>query len=64
MLLNETALCFMFRVRAESPDPLEGEARRTQRLPAIVVLMDTPENILRRIVFYDIESRPVEKPQK
>src|ERR1700730_10192703 len=26
-----------------------------------VVLRDTPENILRRITFYDIESRPIEK---
>jgi len=26
-----------------------------------VVLVDRPENILRRITFYDIESRPIEK---
>jgi len=28
---------------------------------AIVVLRDTPENILRRITFYDIDSRPLHK---
>jgi shikimate kinase len=27
----------------------------------IVVLRDTPENILNRITFYDIDSRPVQK---
>jgi shikimate kinase len=27
----------------------------------IVVLRDTPENILKRITFYDIDSRPVQK---
>ncbi len=27
----------------------------------IVALTDTPENILRRITFYDIDSRPIEK---
>jgi shikimate kinase len=27
----------------------------------IVVLMDKPENILNRIAFYDIDSRPIEK---
>jgi shikimate kinase len=27
----------------------------------IVVLADTPENILNRIIFYDIDSRPIEK---
>jgi shikimate kinase len=26
-----------------------------------VVLVDTPENILKRITFYDIESRPIDK---
>jgi hypothetical protein len=26
-----------------------------------VVLRDTPENILRRITFYDVESRPIQK---
>lgn len=28
---------------------------------AIFVLRDTPENILRRITFYDIDSRPLHK---
>ncbi len=27
----------------------------------VVVLADTPENILNRITFYDIDSRPIEK---
>jgi shikimate kinase len=27
----------------------------------IIVLADTPENILERITFYDIDSRPIEK---
>jgi shikimate kinase len=27
----------------------------------IVVLRDTPENILKRIIFYDIDSRPLQK---
>src|SRR5260370_40921485 len=27
----------------------------------IVVLRDTPENILKRITFYDIDSRPLQK---
>ena len=31
------------------------------RNAAIVVLRDTPENILKRITFYDIDSRPVQK---
>ncbi len=28
---------------------------------AIVVLKDTPENILKRITFYDINSRPIQR---
>ena len=28
---------------------------------ATIVLWDTPENIVRRITFYDIESRPVQR---
>ena len=30
------------------------------RNAAVVVLSDTPENILKRITFYDVESRPVQ----
>ena len=32
-----------------------------QRNAGIVVLRDTPENTLRRITFYDIDSRPLHK---
>ena len=32
---------------------------KTTQAPMIVLLSDTPENILRRITFYDIDSRPV-----
>jgi shikimate kinase len=31
------------------------------RNATIVVLRDTPENILKRITFYDVDSRPVQK---
>jgi shikimate kinase len=31
------------------------------RVATTVVLRDTPENILRRITFYDIDSRPIER---
>jgi shikimate kinase len=34
---------------------------RQTRDATTVVLRDTPENILRRITFYDIESRPMQK---
>ena len=28
---------------------------------AIAVLKDTPENIFKRITFYDVDSRPIQK---
>lgn len=34
---------------------------KDRRDAIIVVLRDTPENILNRIAFYDIDSRPVQK---
>ena len=36
--------------------------RVVRRVPGVTVAIhDTPENILERITFYDIDSRPIEK---
>jgi shikimate kinase len=38
-----------------------GKVVSGTRDAATVVLRDTPDNILRRISFYDVESRPIQK---
>jgi shikimate kinase len=38
-----------------------GKVVSGTRDAATVVLRDTPDNILRRISFYDVESRPIHK---
>ena len=50
-------------VIALPPSGLMGSYLRVLRKAGgiIVVLMDKPENILKRITFYDIDSRPIEK---